>query len=70
MIKAQINDGKLNLEVSGSHDTLFADLVCIIDGVSDTTGTKKYFLKKLIKGIKHISKHPLDNYPTPSFLEQ
>ena len=58
MIKADIDNGKLNLKVIGDQPTIFAELLCIIDGTSDTTGEKKYFLKQLRKGIKYIQKHP------------
>ena len=62
MIKAEIKNGKLTLKVAGEIQEVFAELICIIDGVSDTVD-KKSFLKQLRKGIKHIEKHPLVTLP-------
>ena len=66
MIKAEIKDKELNLKVAGEVSEIFAELLCIIDGVSDATGDKKYFLKSIRKGIKHIQKHPLTTLPGAS----
>ena len=63
MIKAEIKDKELKLKAIGENAELFAELICIIDGVSDATGDKKYFLKRLRKAIKHIEKHPLSTLP-------